>query len=237
MLEYSIVIPLYNEQDNILSLLAEIENVLPQNSFEVIFVNDGSQDATPHILKMIAQKKSFVKPISFTKNAGQTAALAAGFTACKGTWVITLDGDGQNDPKDILKLVEVAKSGFDLVTGKRVKRQDNLYKKYLSKIANFIRQKIVKDGITDSGCSLKVYRKSALDTIRLYKGMHRFLPALFSIDGYSVQEVEVSHRARLKGKSKYNIFNRGPTILFDLFAVWWMRRRKLNYEIESANHE
>ena len=236
MTQYSVVIPIYNEQDNIEPLISELEAVMSayKDTWELIFVDDGSPDSSGLILKRLCSEKPFLRTLRFKNNAGQTAALQAGFKAAKGEYVITLDGDGQNDPKDIPHLIAIAKLGYDLVAGKRRHRQDSQTKRVISKFANFIRQKILADGISDTGCSLKVYRKSALDKIPLYKGMHRFLPALFLIEGFSVKEVEVEHRPRIAGKSKYTIFNRGLALAFDLLAVWWMKKRKLSYEVESS---
>lgn len=236
MTQYSIVVPIYNEQDNIEPLVAELEDVMSvyRDTWELIFVDDGSPDLSSFILKRLSSEKPFLQALRFKKNAGQTAALHAGFKAAKGEYIITLDGDGQNDPNDISHLIAVAKLGYDLVAGKRRRRQDNFTKRVISKMANFVRQKILSDGISDTGCSLKIYRKSALEKIPLYKGMHRFLPALFLIEGFSIKEIEVEHRPRSRGKSKYTIFNRGASLVFDLLAVLWMKKRKLSYEIESS---
>ncbi|MDB6081051.1 MAG: glycosyl transferase group 2 family protein [Chlamydiia bacterium] len=236
MILYSIVVPIFNECDNITPLTAEIETVMNSlnSSWELIFVDDGSLDNSHTILRELAAIKPYLRPLHFKKNAGQTAALDAGFKAARGSIIITLDGDGQNNPNDIPRLLDEFSKGYDLITGKRISRQDSRKKRLISKIANFIRQKALQDGCSDTGCSLKVYRKSALDTICLYKGMHRFLPALFLIEGYKVKEVEVDHRLRKRGVSKYNFFNRGISLLSDLLAVAWMRKRKLNYEI---NHD
>lgn len=236
MIDYSIVVPIYNEQDNIEPLLTELEAVMSAyaSSWEVIFVDDGSQDRSRFILKKLIFEKPFLRTIRLKQNAGQTAALKAGFRAASGEYVITLDGDRQNDPKDIPHLIAVAKLGYDLVAGKRRTRKDSQTKRVISKFANYFRQKILSDGISDTGCSLKVMRKSALDKIPLYKGMHRFLPALFLIEGFSVKEVEVDHRERKSGKSKYTLFNRGFALVCDLFMVWWMKKRKLIYEVEAS---
>lgn len=233
MTVYSIVVPIYNECDNIVPLAAEIEAVMNtlEGTWELIFVDDGSTDGSTQILQALHAQKPILRYLRLKTNAGQTAALSAGFKACTGSIVITLDGDGQNNPSDIPKLLKELDKGYDLVSGKRVKRHDSIQKRIISKIANSIRQRALRDGSSDTGCSLKVYRKSALDQIRLYKGMHRFLPALFHIEGFRVQEVDVDHRPRAKGTSKYSLFNRGISLIYDLLAVAWMRKRKLNYEI------
>lgn len=233
---YSIVIPIYNEQENILPLTEEIEWVMKAypNTWELIFVDDGSKDGSRAILKALHTQKPHIRYITLAGNFGQTSALAAGFKACKGEWVVTLDGDGQNDPRDIPLLIETCKNspGCDLVSGIRRKRQDPWYKRIISRAANSVRRRILHDNTKDTGCSLKLYRKSALDKIPLYKGMHRFLPALFQIEGFTTKEVAVNHRERTRGKSKYNLFNRGLALVYDLMAVAWMRKRKLTYKIE-----
>lgn len=151
-----------------------------------------------------------------------------------GEFVITLDGDRQNDPTDIPKLIEAAQSGADLVCGRRAKRKDPLSKKIISKLANFVRSRLCEDGVQDTGCSLKLYRRACLEKIKLYHGMHRFLPALFLIEGFKIVEVPVNHRERVSGKTKYHFFNRSFNTLADLLAVRWMRKRRLVWQIEDV---
>ncbi len=231
---YSVVIPIYNEAANILPLVEELEWVMHAypNQWELIFVDDGSTDSGPTILKKLISTKAYIRNVSLKKNYGQSCALAAGIQAAHGTWVISLDGDGQNDPRDIPLLIQMA-SACDLVSGIRRFRKDPWYKKIIGKMANSIRRFILKDNTQDTGCSLKMYRRSCFEKVHLYKGMHRFLPALFQIEGFTTQEVFVNHRERLRGKSKYHLFNRGASLIFDLFAVAWMRKRKLSYEINN----
>ncbi len=234
---YSIVIPIYNEADNIMPLLEEIEWVMHTypNVWELIFVNDGSTDSTQQILKSLTATKPYIRCINFKKNYGQTSALDAGIRASLGTWVLTLDGDGQNDPRDIPLLISTCanSNSCDLVSGIRRLRRDPWHKKMIGKMANTIRRKILNDKTQDTGCSLKMYRRSCFNRVALFNGMHRFLPALFQIEGFNTQEVVVNHRERRRGTSKYNLFNRGASLLFDLLAVLWMRKRKLSYEIEQ----
>ncbi|HXF29722.1 MAG TPA: glycosyltransferase family 2 protein [Chlamydiales bacterium] len=232
---FSVVIPIYNEAENIEPLFHELKAVMNElaKPWEVIFVDDGSKDTSVAIIENLKKSNDAIVLIRFKKNAGQTAAFDAGFKAAKGNFVITLDGDGQNCPYDIPKLVAIAETGYDLVAGKRRVRNDSIIKRSISRAANSIRSKILHDNVTDTGCSLKVYRKESLAQIRLYKGMHRFLPALFAIEGFKVIEVVVDHRPRLKGVSKYGIFNRGLSLLTDLWAVLWMKRRHLYYEVEK----
>ena len=210
--------------------------------WELIFVNDGSTDDTESLLASLTHAKPHIRSITFTKNYGQTSAFAAGVKQSRAPWVITLDGDGQNDPRDISLLIQTCHSAipeYDLVAGRRRERRDPLHKKMIGKVANFIRSRVLQDNTQDTGCSLKMYKRSSLQKIPLFKGMHRFLPALFQIEGFKTIEVPVHHRKRLRGKSKYNLFNRGLALFFDLLAVAWMKKRRLHYEIkhEGTMHE
>jgi len=230
MTEYSVVIPMKNEEENILPLLKEVKDAMePLNSpWEVICIDDGSDDKTLERLQLAA--KDFpLKIISFDQNYGQSAAFDAGFKAAAGKWIITLDGDRQNDPADIPKLLAV-KEDSDLVGGIRQKRKDSSVKKLTSYFANKVRQRVCRDGMEDSGCSLKVFRKSALEQIKLFQGMHRFFPALFIIEGFKVKQIPVSHRARAAGVSHYSFWNRNLNTISDLIAVYWMRKRALKYK-------
>ncbi len=231
---YSVVIPLKNEADNIIDLIEELEPVMDylHKPWELICIDDGSTDQTRQILHDLAKKKSYLRPIFFKKNYGQSSAFQAGFRASQGEFVITLDGDRQNDPKDILKLAQLI-ADCDLVCGIRVKRKDTWGKRFISRIANRIRNWICKDGIQDIGCSLKIYRRECLDKIKMFNGMHRFLPTLFKIEGFRLKEIPVNHRERIKGKSNYHLFNRSFNTIADLLAVLWMKKRHLNYQIEQ----
>jgi dolichol-phosphate mannosyltransferase len=237
-LVYSVVIPLKNEEENILELIDELEPVMTSlnQPWELICIDDGSTDSTLQILHELTKTKKYLRTIAFSRNYGQSSAFDAGFKSAKGQFVITLDGDRQNDPKDIPKLIAAVKD-CDMVCGYRFNRRDPLVKRITSRLANSIRSRVCQDGIHDTGCSLKIYRTSCLRNIKMYQGMHRFLPALFKIEGFSVKEVQVNHRERTKGKTKYNFFNRSFNTIADLFAVHWMRRRKLKYEINSTHYE
>ena len=177
---YSVVIPLKNEENNIKDLVDELEPVMAQlqKPWELICIDDGSTDRTRTVLKEMSKDKSYIKLIFFKKNYGQSSAFEAGFKAAQGDYVITLDGDRQNDPADIPHLIKLSHS-CDLVCGIRGKRKDPLSKRLISKCANAIRGWICEDGVQDTGCSLKIYRRSCLNTIKMYNGMHRFLPAPF----------------------------------------------------------
>ncbi|MDP1879511.1 MAG: glycosyltransferase family 2 protein [Parachlamydiaceae bacterium] len=232
---YSVVIPLKNESGNIIDLIHELEPIMDNltKNWELICIDDGSTDGTTEILTTLLNEKSFLKVLFFQKNYGQSSAFEAGFKAAKGEFVITLDGDRQNDPADIPTLVNLIQQA-DLVCGIRKKRKDNLTKRLTSKIANKVRKWFCEDGVEDTGCSLKIYRKNCLENIKMYDGMHRFLPALFKIEGYRILQTAVNHRERVKGVSHYTFFNRSFNTLADLWAVRWMKKRHLNY---SLKHE
>lgn len=232
---YSVVVPLKDEEANVEELVRETERVMAglNAPFEMICIDDGSKDGTLLKLQYLKKGRPWLRVIIFERNFGQSSAFDAGFKAAKGEAVITMDGDLQNDPADIPRLLEVYAQGFDLVSGWRKDRRDPLSKKVISKCANFIRSRFLQDGINDTGCSLKVYKKERLLSIKMFNGMHRFLPALFKIEGYKVVQVPVSHRERKAGKTKYNIFNRSLNTLSDLFAVSWMRKRRLGYRVKN----
>lgn len=230
---YSVVIPLKNEEENVRELLDELNNVMNglNTPWEILCVDDGSTDNTLAELQKIKLGLPHLRILSFDKNYGQSSAFDAGFKAAKGTFIITLDGDRQNDPHDIPKLIEASQTA-DLVVGNRQrKRRDPWSKRWISKIANFVRSRLCQDHVSDTGCSLKLYRKACLEKIKLYHGMHRFLPALFKIEGFTLCEVPVNHRERTRGKTKYNFFNRSFNTIADLFAVRWMIKRHLKYRI------
>jgi len=231
-LKYSVVVPLKNEEENIVELINEIEPVMNKVNapWELICIDDGSTDQTLSILQTLSQDKKYLRILAFSKNFGQSSAFDAGFKAAKGEFVITLDGDRQNDPADIPKMIEAA-AHADLVCGHRVNRQDPISKKITSKIANFVRSRLCKDSVHDTGCSLKIYRTKCLKKIKMFHGMHRFLPALFEIEGFRVVEIPVNHRERTKGVTKYNFFNRSFNTISDMLAVRWMRSRRLQYQI------
>jgi dolichol-phosphate mannosyltransferase len=237
--KYSIIIPIKNEEENIWDLVHEIEPVMQglRQPWELICIDDGSTDRSLLMLQDLCKQKSYLRILSFTRNFGQSAAFAAGFKAAQGEIIITLDGDRQNDPTDIPKLT-AAIADSDLVVGWRVNRKDTLQKKITSRVSNAIRSRLCQDGVHDTGCSLKVYRTSALRQIKMYRGMHRFLPALFQIEGFKVKEIPVNHRERKKGATKYHFFNRSIGPIVDMFAVCWMRRRALHHQIrEEITHE
>lgn len=230
---YSIIIPLKNEEGNIVELIDELQPVMDRMkaSWELICIDDGSTDNTLQILSDIAKIKPYLRIIAFDRNYGQSSAFDAGFRHARGEWVISLDGDRQNDPADIPKMI-AATTNSDLVCGYRVNRQDPWHKKVTSRLANFVRGRLCRDQVNDTGCSLKIYRAKCLRQIKMYQGMHRFLPALFKIEGYRICEVPVNHRERVKGKTKYSFFNRSFNTIADMLAVRWMWKRRLGYRVD-----
>lgn len=220
-LDLSIVVPFYNEEENLEELYQNLNSVLPglHQSYEILFVDDGSKDRGPEILKSLAQKDPHIKIISFTRNFGQTAAMSAGFREASGRVYITLDADNQNDPKDIPHLLEKMKEGYGVVSGWRKDRQDTfLTRKLPSKIANWIISKVTGVHLKDYGCTLKAYDARYIDSVSLYGEMHRFIPAYASYVGATVTEVPVNHLPRTKGVSKYGL-SRTFKVVLDLFTV------------------
>ena len=199
----SVVVPVFNEEGNVRELHKEILEVCKKENykFEIIFVDDGSKDKTPEICKELKP----LKYIRMRKNFGQTAAMDAGIKLAQYDYIVTMDGDRQNDPADIPKLVNyLEENDLDIVSGWRKNRKDTVMKKFTSRVANFLRGIIVKDNIHDSGCSLKIYKKECFDHINLYGEMHRFIPALLRIKGFEVGEVVVNHRPRTAGVTNNN---------------------------------
>lgn len=217
----SVVVPLYNEEGNVRDLHQKIVEALQKigRPFEVIFVDDGSRDKT---LEM-CQGLSPLRLVVFRKNFGQTAAFDAGIKAATGEIIITLDGDLQNDPADIPLLLAKMDEGYDVVSGWRFKRKDPFMKRFFSRTANLLRGVLVKDGIHDSGCSLKAYRRECFKEVDLFGEMHRFMPALLALDGFRVSEVKVSHHPRVHGVTKYN-WKRAVKGFVDMIAIWFWRK-------------
>jgi glycosyltransferase involved in cell wall biosynthesis len=233
----SIVIPAFNEEANVEACYRELAEVAGgfARTFEIIFVDDGSTDGTFASLAALAKRDRRLRVIRFRTNAGQTAALDAGFRAARGDVVVTMDADLQNDPRDIPRLLAALESGerWDAACGWRVDRQDTWSKRIASRIANAVRRHFTRDGVHDTGCTLKAFRRDALRQLHLYRGLHRFLPALLILEGYRVTEVPVRHRPRRAGRSKYGNWTRLWAGLGDLWAVRWMARRRLAYEIRE----
>jgi glycosyltransferase involved in cell wall biosynthesis len=238
--DISLVIPVYNEEENLPILAAEIRAAMEPagRSYEVIYVDDGSTDESPAILRRLAAEDPRTRIVHQRRNSGQSAALDAGFRFARGGIVVTLDADLQNDPADIPRLLEPM-DRFDVVSGVRANRQDTWVRKASSRIANRIRNKVTHESVTDVGCTLRAARIEYLRHIPVFNGMHRFLPTLLRMEGASVTEVPVNHRPRLHGQPKYGIRNRIWRALGDLFGVRWLQTRwidrRISEEIDAWN--
>jgi dolichol-phosphate mannosyltransferase len=230
----SIVVPVYNEEDNLEPLTLELIEVLAgiNRPYEIIFVDDGSTDESPQKLDALRHRYQGIKVIRFKKNSGQTAAFDAGFRAALGDVVITMDADLQNDPHDIPAMLPFI-GQYDLVCGWRHERNDSFVRRISSRIANGIRNKLSGEDIRDVGCSLKIFRREYAQRLKLFTGMHRFFPTLVKFEGGRVAEVKVNHRPRKFGTPKYGISNRIVRSFLDLLAVCWMKKRYLGYTIEE----
>ncbi|MBU3700295.1 MAG: glycosyltransferase family 2 protein [Candidatus Kapabacteria bacterium] len=218
----SVVVPVMNEQDNVGPLHAEILEVCRREGydFEIIYVDDGSSDATVDVLRTLSP----VKVVELRRNFGQTAAMDAGIKASTKELIVTMDGDRQNDPNDIPMLITTMRQQrLDVISGWRKNRQDPFAKNFVSRGANLLRKILINDGIHDSGCSLKVYKRDAFEGLTLYGEMHRFIPAILKIKGYRVGEAVVSHRARTAGETKYN-YRRTLKGLIDMTSVWFWNK-------------
>ena len=233
----SIVIPVYNEQENLPILFKEIRQAMEvtNKNWHVIFVDDGSRDNSLEVIKNLASEHSTVRYAALLHNCGQSAAFKAGFDKAEGDVVVTMDADLQNDPADIPAMLTRYERGYDMVIGWRANRQDTSAKKYASKIANFIRNFLSNETVRDTGCSLKVLDASMAKQLPMFTGMHRFLPTLMKMDGARVAEMKVNHRHRLHGESKYGVWDRAKTTFFDLLAVRWMQRRHFRIQIKEEN--
>ena len=222
MTKVSIVVPVYNEEGNVKELHKEIKQVCEEQGYiyEIIFINDGSSDNTDKLCKELRP----LKYICLRRNSGQTAAMDAGIKAAQYDYIITMDGDRQNDPNDIPQLIKyLEENELDVVSGWRKNRKDTFMKKFISRGANFLRGILVKDGIHDSGCSLKIYRKECFKGINLYGEQHRFIPALLKIKGFKIGEIVVNHRPRTEGKTKYN-WHRTVKGFVDMISVWFWNK-------------
>ena len=231
----SLVIPAYNEQENVALLLARVGAALEQTqrSFEVIIVDDGSNDTTPQQLSAALARYPWLRVLRMVTNKGQSAAFDAGFKAARGEVIATIDADLQNDPEEIPRLLSLL-NGYDMIAGWRQKRQDTSLRRIQSRIANRIRNWISEEDIRDSACSLKLYKRHCLDGIQLYNGMHRFMPTLVKMRGYTVREEPVKHSPRHAGTAKYGLRNRALRAFVDLLAVRWMKMRYMRYEVREV---
>lgn len=227
----SVVIPVYNEAENVPPLVERLREALAawSGGVEFLFVDDGSTDQTLDLLKHVQSSDPRIRIAHFRRNLGQTAAMEAGFHLARGRAIVTVDGDLQNDPAEIPRLASLL-SEWDVVCGIRVHRQDTRWKRWSSRIANRFRNWATGDDIVDTGCTLKAYRRECVERLELYNGLHRFLPTLLKMRGYRVTQVPVAHHARLAGKTKYDTWRRLKKGLADIWAVRWMKKNWISYE-------
>ena len=224
----SVVIPIYNEEENVTPLLAELVLILEklERNFEIICINDASTDNSQTLLEGLKTKYPQLKVIVHTVNCGESAATATGFQQARGEYIVTMDGDLQNDPADIPTLLHIIEQrGLAAVCGIRRKREDDIVKRISSRTANAVRNLITGDDISDAGCTFRALRRTALYEIPVFNGMHRFLPTILRFQGYEVEEILVNHRPRTMGVSKYGVGNRMFRGLIDCIAMrWWQKR-------------
>src|SRR6266496_5617230 len=228
--EISVVVPLFNEEENVPILQSELRAALSGLDHEIVFVDDGSVDRTVDQIETAPN----VRLIRFEKNTGQSAAIHAGLLAARGATAVLIDGDLQNDPADIPTLLAEIARGADLVCGYRLKRRDTVLKRLTSRVANAVRSRFTKDGVRDTGCTLKAMRRECVSALVPFKGMHRFIPALVRGAGYRLVEIPVNHRPRRFGQSKYGLGNRAVRATIDMFGVRWLLSRRLNYKIRES---
>jgi dolichol-phosphate mannosyltransferase len=233
-LDLSIVVPVYNEEENLPLLWPEIREVLAPTglAYEVIFVDDGSKDRSAELVRAFRDEDPRVRLVRLKANAGETAATDAGLKAVRGRYVVVMDADLQNDPHDIPAMLSHL-DRWDAVTGWRVNRGDgdSVVRRVSSRVANAIRNRLSDESIHDSGCTFRAFRRECLRDLVLYKGFHRFIPTLLKMRGFRVLEVPVNHRPRRFGESKYGIGNRAAKAFVDLLVVRWMKDRLLRYEV------
>ena len=231
--EISIIVPIYNEAESLPQLQKELFSVLHDYDHEILFVDDGSTDNSVAEI----QRVSTVRLLQFVKNSGQSAAIYAGLVMARGRILVLLDGDLQNDPNDIPRLLEEIEKGADLVCGYRIKRRDDWFKRAQSLIANAIRSRFTKDGVRDTGCTLKAMRRECREALIPFYGMHRFLPALVKGMGYHLVEVPVNHRPRRHGTSKYTFGNRALRATIDMLGVRWLLSRQIKIRLKDFSEE
>ncbi len=234
----SIVIPIKDERDNLPPLTEQLLKVLDAHErsrttpFEILYIDDGSTDGSSALMDQLAAQHPHIRVLHFDRNYGKTAALDAGFTHAGGDLILTMDGDLQLDAADIPLLLPLVAT-YDLVCGWRQNRHDNIVRKISSRLGNLIRRAITGDHLHDTGCELKLYRRGVVEKLQLFEGLHRFMPALALMHGFTVTEVPVRHYPRIHGISKYGVGNRLFKSLYDLVAVGWMQRRILRYRYKK----
>ncbi len=233
----SVVIPCFNEQGNLVPLVTSIADALAPLgiSYEIVITDDCSKDDSWNTLKKLAAENPCVCAQRLEKNSGQSAALWAGIKSARGRYIATLDADMQNDPRDLPKFIEALKSS-DCVCGSRIEKRregDNVIRQISSKIANGVRNWITRETVTDSGCCYRMFKRECAANLKFFKGMHRFLPTLFKIEGFTVTEIPVNHQHRLTGVSNYGVWNRLFASSYDLFAVRWMQKRMFRFQVKE----
>jgi glycosyltransferase involved in cell wall biosynthesis len=232
--EISVVVPVYNEEANLPILIPKLVEVFDRQGslYEMILVDDGSSDGSRKLLKEMASQVPSLRVVGLKQNRGLSTALLAGMREARGKIIVTLDSDLQNDPEDIPRLLGYL-DRYDMATGWRQKREDPWLKRIASRIANSVRNRLSGENINDSACTLRVFKRECLQDIPIFNGMHRFMSTLVKMRGYRIVEVPVSHHPRKYGESKYNIRNRMWRSFVDLLAVRWMKRRRIQYDIEE----
>jgi dolichol-phosphate mannosyltransferase len=232
----SIVVPVFNEKESIGPLLDELKTVTSAMSgpLEVLVVDDGSSDGTDQVLARYAEDYPALRVITFEANAGQSAAMACGFREARFDHVVAMDGDGQSDPADIPRLADLLES-YPLVCGYRAKRRDSIWKRWGSLLANRVRRSVTGDRVIDIGCSLKGFHREPLQRLHFFDGSHRFLPVLMAMEGCEMTQIEVHHRARSGGTSKYGNLDRLARTWQDLLGMRWLQNRRIDYRIKGRN--
>jgi len=226
----SVVVPVFNEEENMLILQSELRSALAGRDCEIIFVDDGSVDRSVEKI----ENAPHVRVVRFEKNTGQSAALYAGLESARGQTIVMIDSDLQNDPADIPRLLAEVSRGADLVCGYRAQRKDTFTKRLTSRIANFVRSRFTKDGVRDTGCTLKAMRRECVSALVPFKGLHRFIPALVKGAGYRLVEIPVNHRPRRFGQTKYGFGSRAVRATVDMFGVRWLLSRRLDYKVRPS---
>lgn len=233
--QISVVLPCHNEQDNLRPLITALREAIEplKISYEIVITDDCSTDNSWTMLKEFAAADKRIRVQRFVKNAGQSAALWAGMKAAHGRYLVTLDADLQNDPRDVPQFIEALKQ-FDCVCGSRVAARgqgDNFVRVASSRIANWVRNKLSGETISDAGCCYRAFKRECIGNLKFFKGMHRFLPTLFKIEGYTVTEIPVRHNPRASGQTHYGVWNRLFASFYDLLAVRWMKKRMFRFEV------
>lgn len=233
----SICVPVYDEQENLPLLHAAIVKVVEPIGLatEIILVDDASKDASWAEIEKLAAADPRVRGVKFAYNCGETAASDAGMRAARGQYVMTMDADLQNDPEDIPKFIEALGQGWDCVCGTRVAvrgKGDSFVRVASSRIANWVRNTLSQENITDAGCTYRAFKRECVDKLKLYRGLHRFIPTLLKMEGFTVTEIAVRNNPRVHGESKYGVWNRLFKSFRDLLAIRWMKSRLLNYKVE-----